>query len=327
MATQDSPSLPLQLSPREVIPISLSSTKADDNNADSPLADEAGKRRLSLSSYAPSTLSPSASLDLQFPLVMDFYTIREFSITSLRTIRLCGKDAHDLLYTFEARTGYRGRAPLGTRPGIVLHNGTSFNDPVIAAAGDESQNAATPYSLNYNTILYLPALPGSLEERNGLMAKEMMKASTTVDKAIIFRFSTEVANGRKMHRQGFEWEKLPNLGAEENGSGDHKPSARFELFRTFSTADQHQTSRSEQGSLFSSSRPVERESVALMKLVKSKKDKEHIISLELKGDALSGALGDRCLLMIVLTAVRLWWLRAGLRMSRTGIHLSEKIRS
>ncbi|CAI4212982.1 unnamed protein product [Parascedosporium putredinis] len=93
---------------------------------------------------------------------MNFYTIREFSITSLKTIRLCGKDVHDFLYTFESRTGYRGRDPLGTLPGIVLHSGTSFEDPVIAGVSDESQNAGTPYSLNYNTILYLPALPGTL---------------------------------------------------------------------------------------------------------------------------------------------------------------------
>lgn len=163
------------------------------------------------------------------------------------------------------------------------------------------------------------------------MVKEMMKASTTSDKAIIFRFSTEVNNRGKIRREGFEWKKLPKLDVEENGSRDYKPSIRFELFRFFSPTGQHQISNtggiSDQGSLFSDSRPAERESIALMTLVKWKTDKEHIISLELKGDALSGALGDRCILMIVLTAVRLWWLRVGLRMSRIGIHLSEKIRS
>jgi len=150
-----------------------------------------------------------------------------------------------------------------------------MKDLIPAAVGDESQSSATPYSLNYYTVILLPALPGNLEEKK-LMATEIMRAGTTANKSIAFHFCIEVGRGEKMQREAFEWK---NLAKDRDRDGSEKGketiTRRFELLRLFSNRKHQSQSEKDGGSHYPSQLPPgaeERELVALLELTKSKQN-------------------------------------------------------
>ncbi|KAF3810569.1 hypothetical protein GCG54_00013810 [Colletotrichum gloeosporioides] len=90
--------------------------------------------------------------------------------------------------------------PLGSRPGILLRNGTDSKDPIIAAAGDESQFAARACALNSTTDIFLP--PSEPRASVLDMDTETMRPSVSSEQ-VAFLFSIEA--GEKQQRKRFEW--------------------------------------------------------------------------------------------------------------------------
>jgi hypothetical protein len=86
---------------------------------------------------ALTSLAAMSSPYRQFPSVMNAH----FQWMAIKTFNLCGATQHDRLYVVEMHTGYSGKGPLGLKAGIMLHNGLSTKDPILAVAGDESQFA------------------------------------------------------------------------------------------------------------------------------------------------------------------------------------------
>lgn len=69
------------------------------------------------------------------------------------------------------------------------------------------------------------------------------------------------------------------------------------------------------------------EVIAVLTLTRSWAKIKHPFSLELTGSALSGALGERWTLMVVITVIRLCMLNSHDRASKTSISVGEKLRA
>ena len=101
-------------------------------------------------------------------------------------------------------TGYSGKGPLGNMAGFLLHNGTSTKDPILAAAGDESQAAFRVYSSNTDSVILMPSMEPCATSKP--MVTERMRVTTLADYSVVFCFSVE--NDDKMGLEKFEWRKL-----------------------------------------------------------------------------------------------------------------------
>ncbi|KAI8154498.1 hypothetical protein K4K49_002799 [Colletotrichum sp. SAR 10_70] len=123
-----------------------------------------------------------------------------YYMTGIKTFYLCGASRDDRLFIVEIHTGFSRKSPVGSRPGILLRNGTDFKDLIIAAAGDESEFASRAFASNSTTNIFLPPL----EPRANLhdMDTETMRASVSAEK-VEFQISIEV--GEKQQRERFEW--------------------------------------------------------------------------------------------------------------------------
>ncbi|KFY16825.1 hypothetical protein V492_01065 [Pseudogymnoascus sp. VKM F-4246] len=255
----------------------------------------------------------------QFPPVINAYC----QWNSIKTFNLCGATKEDRLCIVEMHTGYSGAAPLGFKPGLLLHNGMSTKDPILAVAGNESQFAARVYAFNANSIIMLPPL--DLRASHQAMTTEFMRPSATGDNGVTFAFSIEV--GEKLRRERFEWRKV------KKGDGDEAIPTGFKLVRLSSSSKKSDPSTggssgsSSNGDRSSSPTGNDGEVVALLTLTSSWAKIKHPFTLELTGIALSGALGDRWTLMVVITALRLWALNGNGRTAKTTIAMGEKLRA
>lgn len=222
------------------------------------------------------------------------------------------KDAlsNEILYLAEFHPfGWFCPKPLGARGGFILHNGVTRKDPVLAATGDVTvfEQRFNPFS-NDSKIL-LPPLP----------KKDNVKASTTVgetvtmigksttNNGVAFRFSIEAGRNTRMER--LEWRSVG-----EGGSG----RVAWELMR-----------------LPSASRRIPPEGEIIAKLswlpaslvnVVNPMSAKPIFTLQLLNSLESGLLGERCVLTVVVSALRLWHLRIKGKDKRSYIRIGEKSR-
>lgn len=258
----------------------------------------------------------SASPSHLFPPVINAYS----NWGRLKTFDLCGASRDERLYVVESHSGFSGRKPLGTRPGLVLHDGTSRKDPILAAAGNESPGR----SLNPDTIVLLPCLDP--REESSTMAIEKMRLATTAGS---LRFSIEV--GEEMQREEFEWRKI------KKGQDNNAESGGFRLVRLSSgsqRAGSNSVSNSGNIKIPSSLSPPEGgwETVAILAWTMKWIGSTHGFTLQLMGRE---KLGNRWALMTVMTALRLFSLhvsgklvlglegtRLGLKGVSTGLNIS-----
>jgi len=249
-----------------------------------------------------------------FPPVMNAYYIYEFSVNSAKTIKLCGEKESDFLYRIEVHTGYSMSGPLGSRPGVILHNGTSRKDPLLAAAGDESQTSSTIYGMNPRSIVLMPRMhlgPGATT--NDLFNEMMLAATVPTDKGVAFRFAIEVGI-EKVYRESFEWRKIKDPVTKKGG---------YKLVRQpCEGAGGQATGSSSQAA----SSHGEEETLALLTWPKGWSWFKLAFTLEFKGSGLTGVLGERWQLMAVITAARILVLRYNGKTTKGTVAISEKAR-
>ncbi|PGH03103.1 hypothetical protein GX51_04290 [Blastomyces parvus] len=245
-----------------------------------------------------------------FPSTMNAYY--QWSPPAMKTFFLCGASKEDRLYAVQTHAGYHKKSLLGTRPGLTLHNGKSSKDPILAAAGEEAQRATSTYEFNLNSIIQLPSLqPGA-----GNFITEVMRGTVADDRIAAFQFAIEVGADGKMVREEFEWRKL------KKGNNDSVKGRGFNLVRLGPRSkDPNQALSS------SALSPPGGETVALLEWPKGLSSLIHVFSLQLKGSGESNTLGQRWALMVVMTALRLWWLHMGGRANATVIGKGEEIHS
>ena len=251
------------------------------------------------------------ALHFVFPPVMSAYA----QWGQFKTFNLCGANDSQPLCLVEVHTGFSGEKPLGSRPGIHLHNGMSKKDLVLAAAGDELQIASRAYSFNLESTILLPQ-PGPLgAPRVEGLVTEMMQARIRDDK-VSFIFSIEIGQGEKIRREHFEWRKF-DKGDEDSKAGGFR-LLWLSAGRSSDVGDHCDGN-------ISPSAANEAELVALLSWSKGLASLKHAFTLKLLGSGLSDTLGERWKLMVVVTALRLWYLKANGRTTKAVVAIGEKI--
>ncbi|KAL2163915.1 hypothetical protein VTH06DRAFT_3127 [Thermothelomyces fergusii] len=238
-----------------------------------------------------------------FPSVLNLYGNLSGMVDALTTLKLCGAAKNDLLYVVEIHHGFTLRGPLHLRPGFYLRNGTSTDAPILAAAGDEAREPLLMSTFSVKSLIMLPPLDVEANARD--MVTEIMHATRTGDGAVSFRFAVEVGPQMKCREQ-FAWKKV--------GTGNGH--SRFVLVRLGppSAPPSPAPSAQEEGEILAEL------------LFRNVMSLNHLFSLELKGAGCSGAMGDRWTLMVVLTALRLYWLRAYGKTNKVVVGIGQTLR-
>ncbi|KAM7219790.1 hypothetical protein V8F06_004824 [Rhypophila decipiens] len=273
-----------------------------------------------------------------FPPVTSLHSNFSGLTTPFRSLRLCsGASRDDLLYLVNIHYGYTPRGPLNFRPGLYLRNGATNKEPVLAAAGDETRLPVWISTFSLESVILLP--PVDLEAKNPTrdLVEEILRASTTSTAAagtegngarhVTFRFAIEV--GVKMReREEFEWVDANGLATatNDNGGGSSSSASAAAAFAAFADTDtptkghrfvllpEAADDLPEQGEIL-----AELVFANVMSLTR-------IFTLELKGAGLTGELGDRWTLMVVMTALRIYWLRTYGKTGKAVIWAGEKVR-
>ncbi|AEO71798.1 uncharacterized protein THITE_2059092 [Thermothielavioides terrestris NRRL 8126] len=285
-------------------------------------------------------LTPAASSlgHRPFPPVMGLYVNSSGVLSALTSFKLCGASAADFLYLVEVHFGYTARGPLGFGHGYYLRDGTSSRDAVLAATGDEVP-LRFPFSmLRGKLVVLLPPLDAGgdvvgKDLKKGPMGKgkgrgrvedkvrEVLQPATSKAHGVVFRFAVEVGVGA-MRREEFEWrkrEKVKKADADE----DRKAGRHFRLCRPPSAAPGAASSSSSPPP--PAGTPADGEILAELVIEKTT-NLRRPLSLELKGAALTGELGPRWTLMVVMTALGLLWLHHQGRTIKGTVALKEKMR-
>jgi hypothetical protein len=135
-----------------------------------------------------------------FPLVSNAYQTG----SRMRTFLICDETKSNAIFRVSVHLGFSERGPLGTRPGIYLHNGTSVHDSVLAAAGDEDQWSQRYYAFNNNSVILIPRLPGDDDGEPGReWVTELMIGSTTGEhEGVVFRFAINAGQDENNLKKG-----------------------------------------------------------------------------------------------------------------------------
>ena len=267
-----------------------------------------------------------------FPPVMNVWG--RFNMDLFKTTHICGATRRARLHAFEPHAGYGRKTPLGTRPGFLLRSGPGKRDPFLAATGDESRAHArhAAYSLS-SVVLLPPARPAPNADPRVLVTERMLAATTA--HGVAFRFAIETgraaaaAAAAGMRRERFEW----RTAAKPHGEGAWGDD--YVLVRLASRRRQPKTATSSSQDSREQSPPASaavgdqgEELVAELSGVTGTglSSLVHGFSLRLTGSASEGELGDRCILMVVLTALRILQLRITGRADRKFVAMGEKVR-
>ncbi|KAK8084683.1 hypothetical protein PG997_005954 [Apiospora hydei] len=232
---------------------------------------------------------------------MNFYS--QMNLSGLKYAHLCGDTKGDRLFVFGVHTGYSGSTPLGTLPGLILHNGLSHKDPILAGACDESQWAARVYAFNLKSIILLPPVEAAPESKE--MVSELM-TTTTNDEGVRFEWRQfKKGSQHGADKDGFKLLSFsPNT--EDSGESSTGPSTTAAAVVTAKSAGS--------GAL------------AMITWAKLGSKINHPLSLEFADDTVPVLFGERWTLMVVITALRLWALRVNGRGKKSTVAIVEKIR-
>ncbi|UKZ89705.1 uncharacterized protein TrAFT101_004744 [Trichoderma asperellum] len=270
----------------------------------------------SVREYEPSLPPPYQDEDTSLPPLQNVPSLYYRHFPSLmimhagwsKSFTINDAKSNEVLYLAEFHPfGWFCPKPLGARGGFILHNGVARKDPILAAAGDVTvfEQKVNPFGNESNILL--PPLPkkDNVKASTTVSQTETMIGKSTPNNGVAFQFSIEA--GRSMRREKFEWRKVSEGGNE---------SVAWELMR-------HP----------SASRRVPPEGEIIAKLswlptslinVANPLSPKPIFTLQLMNSLESGLLGERCILTVVMTALRLWHLRIKGKDKRSYIRIGEK---
>ncbi|KAM7202741.1 hypothetical protein V8F33_002667 [Rhypophila sp. PSN 637] len=264
------------------------------------------------SSTSTSTLKQEPFVPYRpFPAIIEAYYIYDLSIATFKTFKLCdgtaapsSTNSKDALFSVEVHTGYIPRKPLGMKPGLILHNGPSHKDPILAATGAESFWSAAWWAFNANSLVFLPPVhPTGDSTKDDMVAEAMIAEKVDGDEGVAFRLSMVVGPPGEERIELFEWRKVKDPASKTSG---------FHLFsRTQSNGPE-------------TAEPRENEPLAVITWPKTISYFKKAFTLELKGRVLDGSLGQRGTIMVVTTALRLWFLRGAGQMTKGYIGVASK---
>lgn len=246
------------------------------------------------------------------------------SKTAYRGFHLCADaDGHSRLFYAAHHTGVSGTGPLGGRQGVYLHNGLDAGAPVLAAAGQRLQHE----SLRERTsvVLLPPHMPAddggsvSAGHTDTLMEPSDDGGDDDVDGSLVFRLRLDIGTGpaNKLRPAKFAWCRL---GGGDSSSGEYTLVRKvFRHGEKYAAADGSsrcaypKTEADRHAAADAGESPTldDGEVVAVLTCGSALKPWERrLFTIELRGSAAAGLLGERCVVMIVTTAVRLYQLHA-----------------
>ena len=242
---------------------------------------------------AQTRASPTTTPYAPFPPIMSAHY--QWKLT--KTFHL-GESADKRLYAASTHTGWGS-----TGQGIILYNGPTDKDPKLAAVGEESKgNQTSP-----NSVITLPPLPGSPEKR----CTEIMRASADGD-TVNLRFSIEVGHAKEeLRREGFAWQTV-SKGDEAKKLADAPFDVVFKLLRVSGQAGGGGGSGSKEA----------QEVLAVFGW-------NHGLSMttpfriQFIGDGRAAEMGERWAMMVIITGLRLWWLKSQHRISPKALASGE----
>ncbi|KAM7189679.1 hypothetical protein V8F33_009927 [Rhypophila sp. PSN 637] len=234
----------------------------------------------------------------------------------LKCMKLCGPTKNDAIYFVDYHVAKALRGTLRFAKGLCLLNGPNKYDTsaIVAGAGDlDSQtittggNSGTPNSLSAScrrSVIMMPAL--NPERNRQEMVEKIMYAGTTFRQPqpgipyhglLSFRFSIEIGLERPRRRAEFEWVAVAPSGPPTSGPTSPLspvlPASKDDLIKD----DDKYAADPDNAQL-------------LAELIFSSAwSCDHLMTLNLKGAALTGELGNRWTLMVVMTALRINYLR------------------
>ncbi|KAK4214793.1 hypothetical protein QBC37DRAFT_372671 [Rhypophila decipiens] len=264
------------------------------------------------SSASTSTLTREPFVPYRpFPAIIEAYYIYDLSFATLKTFKLCdgtasssSPNSKDALFSVQVHTGYIPRKPLGMKPGLILHNGPSHKDPILAAAGAESFWSAAWWAFNANSLVFLPPVhPTRDSTKDDMVVEAMVAENLDGDEGVAFRLSMVVGSPGEERIELFEWRKLKC------------PESKTIGFHLFSRTPRNGPETVE---------PRENEPLATITWPKATSYFKKAFTLELKGRVLDGSLGQRGTIMVVTTALRLRFLRGAGQMTKVYIGVASK---
>lgn len=270
--------------------------------------------RLSQDSISISSKQDAGNLPYRpFPASMELYANWDISKPRIWHIRETG--SRERLFAVQQHTGLSGRGPLLSAPGSYIYNGPETSDGILAAIGDESMASARVLAFNSNSVIMLPPIEPTGTNR---FTNTKMVPRSSKEHGATFQFTIEI--GHDLRKETFEWRKLAKGDEDYGGAGGYRLVALPQR-----TNETNETNATQSESASAVAPEVEGEKVAVLTFISMLKTFTHAFSLRLVGNAAKGVYGDRCVLAIVLTALRLLMLRMKGRTSQTVVKTGEKI--
>ncbi|KAJ4158435.1 uncharacterized protein LMH87_008961 [Akanthomyces muscarius] len=248
-------------------------------------------------------------------------TLYGFSKTAYRGLHLCADaDGRAKLFYAVHHTGMSGTGPLGGRLGVHLHNGLDNRAPVLAAAGQRLQHES--FRERTSVVLLPPHMPPAADHGGGSRnvvgiasyTDVLMEVHNTRRGPPVFRLKLEIGAGtaNTLRPAKFAW--CRGLGA-----GGNEYTLVRKLFRhgeryaaagasrcAFPRTEDEERAAAEKGS----AEDDDGEVVAVLTCGSALKTwgrgRRRLFTIELRGSAAWGLLGERCTVMIVTTAVRVY---------------------
>ncbi|KAI1125681.1 hypothetical protein F5Y10DRAFT_246585 [Nemania abortiva] len=172
-----------------------------------------------------------------------------------------------------------------------------------------------------STTNYLALLPSGESNKPDEWESETVHAHTTPkpDHNVSFSFSVEIGREKNKRREAFEWRAV-----KKSERDDGMQNGGFKLLWLSPNAEQSDLGEG------SSSQSTTNNSegngvVAILSWYSSLASPKHPFDLTIMGGDEFNRLGERCLLMVLVTALGLWWLHGQGKTSHRAIAVAEKI--
>ncbi|TDZ13700.1 hypothetical protein C8035_v009100 [Colletotrichum spinosum] len=161
-----------------------------------------------------------------FPSTM--YAYYTFKIT--RTFHLGSDDSDHKLFAVSNYVGFDGKGP--GKPSVVLHNGPSPDDLVLAIVGEEDGWMKNTPRRGSNFTISLPPLNPTATRQLAIHGDKEVMYGGTFDPQVgySFRFTVETTRGGGLVREDFEWRKTTQVEGDEY-------KYHYELVRLGTTAE------------------------------------------------------------------------------------------
>ncbi|KAJ8133199.1 hypothetical protein O1611_g416 [Lasiodiplodia mahajangana] len=275
-----------------------------------------GRRDLDVGSQASSDASsfitkvPPSLLYRPFPRVLKIYY--QWNLAGFNIFHVCGQNERDRIFAVKIHKAYHWSEPLGIFPGLYLYNGPGTKDPLIAAFGQESY--VRGFSLTTDYVVYLPG------DESRRWKSETMRARTTPrpDNNVLFHFSLEVGDGKNRRRETFEWRKV-----KKSERDDDMQNGGFKLL--WLPPDSQRDGLASSSKQSATDDIDENRVVAVFSWYSFFASPKHPFDLKIIGDEQFAKLGERCFLMVLITALGLWWLHSVGKTQRGTVAVAEKI--